>query len=56
MGGAAGGLLLLMLIIIIVVTCHHKRKNKKLEKELTEKKYAQIIQRVIEKRQDEKQL
>ncbi|XP_039996373.1 nectin-4 [Xiphias gladius] len=34
-----GGLLLvLMLIVIITVTCHHKRKNKKLERELTEKK------------------
>lgn len=39
-GAAAGGLLILMLVTIIVVTCHHKRKNKRLEKELTEKKYA----------------
>ncbi|KAF3836857.1 hypothetical protein F7725_004321 [Dissostichus mawsoni] len=37
-GGAAGGLLILMLIVIICVTCHHKRKNRKLERELTEKK------------------
>lgn len=37
-GGAAGGLLLLMLVIIIAVTCHHKHKNKKLERELTQKK------------------
>ncbi|XP_044039043.1 nectin-4 [Siniperca chuatsi] len=37
-GGIAGGLLILMLIIVIIVTCHHKRKNKKLEKELTERK------------------
>ncbi|XP_063757047.1 nectin-4 isoform X2 [Eleginops maclovinus] len=37
-GAAAGGLLMLMLIVIICVTCHHKRKNKKLERELTEKK------------------
>ncbi|XP_070785722.1 nectin-4 [Enoplosus armatus] len=37
-GAIAGGLLILMLIIVIVVTCHHKRKNKKLERELTERK------------------
>ncbi|XP_068613688.1 nectin-4-like [Brachionichthys hirsutus] len=37
-GGVASGLLVLMLVIIITVTCHHKRKNKKLERELTEKK------------------
>lgn len=37
-GSAAGGLLILMLIVIIAVTCHHKRKNKKLKRELTEKK------------------
>ncbi|KAL3046648.1 hypothetical protein OYC64_004603 [Pagothenia borchgrevinki] len=37
-GGAAGGLLILMLIVIICVTCHHKRKNRKLERELTQKK------------------
>ncbi|KAJ0006325.1 hypothetical protein NQD34_013598 [Periophthalmus magnuspinnatus] len=37
-GAAAGGLLLLMLIVIISVTCHHKRSNKKLKRELTEKK------------------
>lgn len=41
-GGVAGGLLILMLIIVITVTCHHKRKNKKLERELTERKYAEI--------------
>lgn len=34
----AGGLLILMLIVIIALTCHHKRKNKKLERELTERK------------------
>ncbi|XP_034019920.1 nectin-4 isoform X2 [Thalassophryne amazonica] len=34
----AVGLLILMLVIVVIVTCHHKRKNKKLEKELTEKK------------------
>uniref|UniRef100_A0A8D0DAE4 Nectin cell adhesion molecule 4a n=1 Tax=Sander lucioperca TaxID=283035 RepID=A0A8D0DAE4_SANLU len=38
-GCVAGGLLILMLIIIIAVTCHHKRRNKKLEKELTVRKY-----------------
>ncbi|KAF1380413.1 hypothetical protein PFLUV_G00163470 [Perca fluviatilis] len=37
-GGVAGGLLILMLIVIITVTCHHKRRNKKLERELTERK------------------
>uniref|UniRef100_UPI0037E81814 nectin-4 isoform X2 n=1 Tax=Semicossyphus pulcher TaxID=241346 RepID=UPI0037E81814 len=37
-GGAAGGLLILMLIIVISVTCHHKSKNKKLQRELTERK------------------
>lgn len=37
-GGVAGGLLILMLVIVICVTCKQKRKNKKLEKELTEKK------------------
>ncbi|KAM3857826.1 nectin-4 [Diretmus argenteus] len=37
-GAVAGGLLLLMTIIVISVTCHHKRKNKRLERELTEKK------------------
>lgn len=37
-GGAAGGLLILMLIVVITVTCHHKRKNKKLKRELTERK------------------
>lgn len=37
-GAAAGGLLLLMLIVIISVTCHHKRSNKKLKRELTQKK------------------
>lgn len=37
-GGVAGGLLLLMLLIIIIVTCHHKRKNRRLERELTQKK------------------
>lgn len=44
--GAAGGLLILMLIIIIVVTCHHKRKNRKLQRELTEKRCAHIPQRL----------
>lgn len=42
-GGVAGGLLIMMLIIVITVTCHHKRKNKKLEKELTEKRYGEIM-------------
>ncbi|XP_029310915.1 nectin-4 [Cottoperca gobio] len=37
-GAAAGGLLILMLIIIISVACHHKHKNKKLKRELTERK------------------
>ncbi|KAL7374526.1 hypothetical protein ABVT39_002332 [Epinephelus coioides] len=37
-GAVAGGLLILMLIVVICVTCHHKRKNKKLERELTERK------------------
>ncbi|KAM4612059.1 nectin-4 isoform 2-T2 [Polymixia lowei] len=37
-GAAAGGLLIMMVIVIICVTCHHKRKNRKLEKELTEKR------------------
>ncbi|CAL1590516.1 unnamed protein product [Knipowitschia caucasica] len=37
-GAAAGGLLLLMLIVIVSVTCHHKNRNKKLKRELTEKK------------------
>ncbi|XP_073330769.1 nectin-4 [Pagrus major] len=37
-GAVAGGLLILMLIVIITVTCHHKRKNKKLQRELTERK------------------
>ncbi|XP_060887122.1 nectin-4 isoform X2 [Labrus mixtus] len=37
-GGVAGGLLILMLIVVITVTCHHKRKNKKLKRELTERK------------------
>lgn len=39
-GGVAGGLLLIMVIIVISVTRHHKRKNKKLERELTVKKYV----------------
>lgn len=37
-GAAAGGLLLLMLVVVISVTCHHKRSNKKLKRELTQKK------------------
>uniref|UniRef100_A0A8D3ASF1 Ig-like domain-containing protein n=1 Tax=Scophthalmus maximus TaxID=52904 RepID=A0A8D3ASF1_SCOMX len=37
-GGVAGGLLMLMLIIVITVTCRHKSKNRKLERELREKK------------------
>ncbi|XP_034532061.1 nectin-4 isoform X2 [Notolabrus celidotus] len=37
-GGLAGGLLILMLIVVISVTCHHKSKNKKLKRELTERK------------------
>lgn len=41
-GAVAGGLLILMVVVIIVVTCHHKRKNKRLEKELAEKKYAML--------------
>uniref|UniRef100_A0A667Y7D7 Nectin cell adhesion molecule 4a n=1 Tax=Myripristis murdjan TaxID=586833 RepID=A0A667Y7D7_9TELE len=39
-GAVAGGLLITMLVIVICVTCHHKRTSKKLEQELTEKKYA----------------
>lgn len=46
-GGVAGGLLILMLVVVISVTCHHKRKNKKLKRELTERKYAEITPRVI---------
>lgn len=42
-GAAAGGLLILMLVVLIVVTRHHKHKNKRLERELTEKKYASTI-------------
>lgn len=38
-GGVAIGLLILLLTIIIAVTCYHKRKNKKLKRQLTEKKY-----------------
>uniref|UniRef100_A0A8C5H9Z8 Nectin-4-like n=1 Tax=Gouania willdenowi TaxID=441366 RepID=A0A8C5H9Z8_GOUWI len=38
-GGLAGGLLILMLIIVITVMCHHRRKNRKLKRELTQKKY-----------------
>uniref|UniRef100_A0A3Q1ENW0 Nectin cell adhesion molecule 4 n=1 Tax=Acanthochromis polyacanthus TaxID=80966 RepID=A0A3Q1ENW0_9TELE len=38
-GGVAGGMLILMLVIVITVTCHHKRKNKRLKRELTQKKY-----------------
>lgn len=38
-GGVAIGLLVLLLTIIIAVTCYHKRKNKKLKRQLTEKKY-----------------
>lgn len=41
-GAVAGGLLILMLVIVITITCHHKRKNEKLEKELTEKRYAEL--------------
>lgn len=41
-GAVAGGLLILMLVVVITLTCHHKRKSKKLEKELTEKRYAEI--------------
>lgn len=37
-GGVAIGLLILLLTIIIAVTCYHKRKNKKLKRQLTEKK------------------
>ncbi|XP_051800076.1 nectin-4 [Acanthochromis polyacanthus] len=37
-GGVAGGMLILMLVIVITVTCHHKRKNKRLKRELTQKK------------------
>ncbi|XP_069578867.1 nectin-4 [Brachyistius frenatus] len=37
-GGVAGVLLILMLIIVITVTCHQKRKNKRLKRELTERK------------------
>uniref|UniRef100_A0A3Q3Q5Z9 Ig-like domain-containing protein n=1 Tax=Monopterus albus TaxID=43700 RepID=A0A3Q3Q5Z9_MONAL len=42
-GGVAAVLLILMLIIVIVVTCHQKRKNTKLERELTLKKYFEVI-------------
>ncbi|KAM8746858.1 nectin-4-like [Acanthopagrus schlegelii] len=37
-GAVAGGLLILMLVVIITITCHHKRKNRKLQKELSERK------------------
>ncbi|XP_077355074.1 nectin-4-like isoform X2 [Festucalex cinctus] len=37
-GVIAVGLLLFMLAIIITVTCHHKKKNKRLKRELSEKK------------------
>lgn len=52
-GGVAGGLLILMLVVVITVTCHHKRKNKKLERELTERKYAEITRCLIKMRGDE---
>lgn len=42
-GTVAGGLLILMVVVIIIVTCQHKRKNKRLEKELTEKKYVSMM-------------
>lgn len=42
-GAVAGGLLILMFAVIIIVTCHHKRKNKRLKKELTEKKYVSMM-------------
>ncbi|KAM4565239.1 nectin-4-like [Fundulus diaphanus] len=38
LGGAAAALLIVMLVLVIIVTCYHKRKNKKLKKELTEKR------------------
>ncbi|XP_036411646.1 LOW QUALITY PROTEIN: nectin-4 [Colossoma macropomum] len=37
-GGAAGGLVVLMVIIIILVNRHHRRRNRKLKRELTERK------------------
>lgn len=46
-GAVAGGLLILMLVIVITITCHHKRKNKELEKELTEKRYAELARLLI---------
>uniref|UniRef100_A0A3Q0SZE7 Nectin cell adhesion molecule 4a n=1 Tax=Amphilophus citrinellus TaxID=61819 RepID=A0A3Q0SZE7_AMPCI len=41
-GGVAIALLILLLTIVVAVTCHHKRKNKRLKRELTEKKYEII--------------
>uniref|UniRef100_A0A3Q4GZV3 Nectin cell adhesion molecule 4a n=1 Tax=Neolamprologus brichardi TaxID=32507 RepID=A0A3Q4GZV3_NEOBR len=43
-GGVAIGLLILLLTIIIAVTCYHKRKNKKLKRQLTEKKYEIMVE------------
>lgn len=51
-GGVAIGLLVLLLTIIIAVTCYHKRKNKKLKRQLTEKKY-EIMWCLIKMRKDE---
>ncbi|XP_061565890.1 nectin-4 [Cololabis saira] len=36
--GVAAGVLILMLVIVIAIVCRHKRKNKKLKRELNEKK------------------
>lgn len=52
-GAVAGGLLILMLIIIITITCHHKRRSNKLEKELTEKRFAEIARCLIKIRWDD---
>uniref|UniRef100_A0A669BZ34 Nectin cell adhesion molecule 4a n=1 Tax=Oreochromis niloticus TaxID=8128 RepID=A0A669BZ34_ORENI len=43
-GGVAIGLLILLLTIVIAVTCYHKRKNKKLKRQLTEKKYEIMVE------------
>lgn len=51
-GGVAIGLLILLLTIVIAVTCYHKRKNKKLKRQLTEKKY-EIMWCLIKMQKDE---
>ncbi|KAI4881668.1 hypothetical protein NFI96_009107 [Prochilodus magdalenae] len=37
-GGSAGGLVVLMVLIILLVNRHHRRRNRKLKRELTERK------------------